>query len=71
MKIQLVIGLRLYGFCHGAFGRDFYVTGARVEAFGVDWLVVRDGDGEVWFTEHLDILCPCCIDPKTDEVPDD
>lgn len=34
-------GDKLYGFCNGYFGRDYYET-KIVEAIGVDWLVVRE-----------------------------
>lgn len=40
---MLAIGTKLYGFCGGIFGRDSYGD-KRVEAVGVDWVVVREGD---------------------------
>lgn len=46
--MPLRIGSPLYGFCGGCFGRDSYDT-KRVEALGVDWVVVRDSDGAVDF----------------------
>jgi len=33
----------LYGYCGGVFGRDHY-NHCRVEAVGVDWVVVRQVD---------------------------
>ena len=38
----------LYGFCGGCFGRDSYGN-KRVEAIGTDWVIARDGDGDVAF----------------------
>lgn len=37
------IGRVIYGYCNGYFGRDHY-TDCRVEAEGVDWIVVRPLD---------------------------
>ena len=34
------IGLLLYGFCNGYFGRDSYHT-KRIEGEGEDWIVAR------------------------------
>ena len=45
-----IIGEMLYGFCGGYFGRDSYKN-KRVEAFGVDWLVCRDEDGNIHFAQ--------------------
>lgn len=46
----LRVGDMLYGFCHGTFGRDSY-TDKRVEAIGSDWVVVRNDEGGVEFTD--------------------
>lgn len=46
----LRVGDMLYGFCHGAFGRDSYAD-KRVEAIGADWVVVRNSAGGVEFTD--------------------
>jgi hypothetical protein len=35
------IGRVIYGYCQGYFGRDHYET-CRIEAEGVDWIVVRE-----------------------------
>ena len=43
-----ILGEVLYGFCNGFFGRDSYEN-KRVEAFGIDWVVCRDEDGQVHF----------------------
>lgn len=49
--MDLRIGLTLYGYCSGFFGRDSY-TAKRVEAFGIDWVVVREIDsGEPKFAD--------------------
>jgi hypothetical protein len=40
----LRVGLVLYGYCNGYFGRDSY-RDKRVEAFGVDWIVAREENG--------------------------
>ena len=44
MHTTLPIGTMLYGYCGGHFGRDSY-SDKRVEAVGVDWVVVRQEDG--------------------------
>ena len=43
---MIAIGTKLYGFCGGIFGRDSY-SEKRVEAFGVDWVVIRNDEGKV------------------------
>jgi len=43
--MPLMIGQKLYGYCGGAFGRDHY-NNCRVEAVGIDWIVVRTEDYE-------------------------
>lgn len=48
MVIELRVGQMLYGFCGGAFGRDSYAD-KRIEAIGVDWVVVRDEYGHPGF----------------------
>lgn len=48
----LAIGVMLYGFCGGFFGRDSYQD-KRVEAFGYDWIVARDEEGNIHFC-HFD-----------------
>lgn len=40
------VGTVLYGFCHGAFGRDSYGD-KRVEAIGADWVVAREDNNSV------------------------
>lgn len=40
---MIEVGTALKGFCHGAFGRDSY-TDKRVEAYGADWVLVREAD---------------------------
>lgn len=43
----------LYGTCSGAFGRDHF-DAVRIEAEGVDWIVVRYERGGVTFTAFRD-----------------
>jgi len=44
---MLRIGTKLYGYCNGYFGRDFFSSIKTVEAIGTDWVVARDwGDDE-------------------------
>lgn len=38
------IGMILFGYCDGYFGRDSYGD-KRIEALGADWVVVREEDG--------------------------
>lgn len=38
------IGMMLYGYCNGYFGRDSYEP-KRIEAEGIDWIVVREESG--------------------------
>ena len=39
---MLRIGTKLYGYCNGYFGRDFFSSIKTVEAIGTDWVVARD-----------------------------
>lgn len=43
MNGPLRVGVVLYGFCGGYFGRDSYAD-KRVEAIGADWVIVRNLD---------------------------
>jgi hypothetical protein len=43
--MSVEIGTVLNGYCNGYFGRDSYGE-KRVEGSGVDWVVVREDDGE-------------------------
>lgn len=43
-----MVGLELFGNCNGFFGGDSYGP-KRVEAYGVDWIVVRDEDRRPMF----------------------
>jgi hypothetical protein len=45
---MVFVGTVLHGFCNGYFGRDSYEN-KRIEAVGVDWVVVRDSDGRSLF----------------------
>ena len=42
---MIYIGTVLYGYCEGYFGRDSYAD-KRIEAFGADWIVVREESGK-------------------------
>ena len=42
------VGLMLYGYCNGFFGRSSYEP-KRVEALGIDWVVVRNEKGQLRF----------------------
>lgn len=65
----LRVGDVLYGYCAGHFGRDSYGR-KRVEAIGVDWVVVREGESTV----HLHAGNPedllAFTDPKLDRDED-
>ena len=60
---QLRVGQMLYGFCHGAFGRDSY-SDQRVEAVGSDWVVARDENGVARFTNSDPNELLDCTDPE-------
>ena len=45
---MLAVGLLFKGYCGGSFGRDGYGD-KRVEAFGADWIVVRNERGSTFF----------------------
>lgn len=47
---MIYVGMVLYGYCDGYFGRDSYKN-KRVEAFGVDWIVARDDSGGLCFAD--------------------
>ena len=66
---MLAVGTILYGFCGGAFGRDSY-DDKRVEAVGVDWVVVRNEAGYAGFACGDDIhedLAKFTERPKEDQ----
>lgn len=44
MAFQLAVGMVFHGHCNGYFGSGSFGD-KRVEAFGVDWVVVRDDHG--------------------------
>lgn len=39
-----LVGVELYGYCNGYFGRDSY-SDKVIEAAGKDWIVVRESNG--------------------------
>jgi len=43
MEMCKFIGVTIYGFCNGYFGRDSYEN-KRIEAVGSDWLIARGVD---------------------------
>lgn len=56
-----LIGTVLYGFCEGRFGRDSY-SDKRIEAIGVDWIVVRtirDGEPDFVKFDSYKEMCDC------------
>ena len=65
--MPLQIGQMLYGYCRGVFGRDSYGD-KRIEAVGIDWIVVREDDGISNFAcglSNLEILqTDECTQPK-------
>lgn len=42
--MSIYIGMMLYGYCNGYFGRDSHEN-KRIEAIGHDWVVVREENG--------------------------
>lgn len=44
------IGMVLHGYCNGYFGRESYGP-KRIEAEGIDWIVVREESGQPNFAE--------------------
>jgi hypothetical protein len=49
---MLTVGQPLYGYCGGYFGRDWgFMSDARIEAVGFDWVVARNEDGKLGFAE--------------------
>ena len=66
----LQIGDQLYGYCGGKFGRDTYRE-KRVEAIGVDWVVVRESWGVNMFEGDPDSLVKYTAKPpdRDDYMP--
>lgn len=62
MLIHPMIGMMLYGYCEGYFGRDSYGD-KRIEAVGVDWLVVRacgdEGKPDFRAFDSYQEMCDC------------
>lgn len=54
-KMQEYIGIKLYGYCGGLFGRQVDWGPKVIEAVGKDndWIVVRDEQGRTWFTNEI------------------
>lgn len=55
---MILLGMVFPGYCGGAFGRDAFGP-KRVEAFGVDWVIVRGPDGRpnaAFFADSTDML---------------
>lgn len=70
--MPLQIGQILYGYCRGHLGRDAWMQQPfRVEAIGIDWVVVRGADGcpaAAFGPEALEYLqTDECTVPKSDE----
>lgn len=51
--MQEYIGIKLYGYCDGAFGRNVDWGPKTIEAVSRDWIVVRDESGYTWFTNEV------------------
>jgi hypothetical protein len=48
IMIDIKVGMVLYGYCNGYFGRENYED-KIVEGFGRDWIVARDINGGACF----------------------
>ena len=62
----LLVGTPLYGFCGGYLHRDSYGD-KRVEAVGIDWVVVRCENGKLDFADGENIheqLAEYTVKPK-------
>lgn len=68
--MPLQIGQMLYGYCGGIFGRDSY-DNKRVEAIGIDWVVVREDDGTPNFASGFKDLEYLQIDEHTKPKPEE
>ena len=73
--MALQIGQILYGFCGGHFGRDFAAYhDKRIEAVGVDWVVVRDEKGNPNFACGVDTIkflqTDVCTKPQDENYED-
>lgn len=67
----MYIGMLLYGYCDGYFGRDSYGN-KRIEAIGHDWIVVRENGIPNFASfknngEMTACLANWCIEPKDSE----
>jgi hypothetical protein len=49
------VGMVLYGYCNGFFGRESYLP-KTIEAVGRDWILVRHDDGKVDFLQDEGIV---------------
>lgn len=69
---MITVGMMLYGFCRGYFGRDSY-SPKRVEAFDNDWIVVRNSYGcpEFAIFDNIDELKEFCYENSKPEEDDD
>lgn len=52
--MQLCVGMVFKGYCNGMFEYETYFP-KRLEAWGADWLVVREESGRVNFCRFTDI----------------
>ena len=54
------VGVKIYGFCEGYFGRDSY-DDKLIVANGEDWIVVQYDNGRKDFTsfDNTDEMCQC------------
>ena len=49
------VGMVLYGYCNGFFGRESYLP-KTIEAVGKDWILVRHDDGKVDFLQDEGVV---------------
>lgn len=54
----LAVGDIIHGFANGAFGRDSYDC-RKIEAVGPDWIVCRDGNGDMYLASGRRALELC------------
>lgn len=64
----LRVGIMIYGFAGGRFGRDSYSM-KRIEAIGADWVIARNEAGEPeFFWGDPEELTAYTLDNSDDEM---
>jgi len=51
----MFVGKMLYGNCKGYFTGEYFDRNRRIEAIGSDWIVARNGIGEVCFASFDEV----------------